>query len=725
MKYKLLIVLLFIVTAVNAQNKQELEVRNFFWGENDKYKNTNEIPDKWKDESAVIIYKNINYSYNKFGKKVTYKTSYRKRIKLLDKNAVDEFSQFSFRKIFRTNKGDSYFRKKGKVFFAIKIIKEDGKEIEIDLDKEAIKEEGDYKVAISNLEVNDIIDYYYYIYEPFISRSEYTFEAEERTLSDVYPIMDFKLYLESENDFFINFKSLNGAPELKKIATDKRNFRRYELLGNNIEKNDFPNWFYPLLEVPAVKFQVYFAGNAKLEGRTMAFLGENEKEIKSNVSKEEVLDLYKKYYRPFGRLGDIIKYLRKQDIKSDEEKVVAAYYYMRHYYLTRFVEAFVASDAKIINLNTFTAYGHNPVFIKNKKQFIDHFIAFLKDYKIGYEIVVGTKRYDGNIEDLLIEDNVEVLIKVKTEKPLYAQFFGPHTNINQISSYLHGTDVYLLTSNKRHKIDGVKEGSLPKSYYEKNVSTKEINLELNKEFLGFSVKTNNSLIGYSKLSKQSDRLMFYDYVYEDYTKYETKKLLDFIKKKKHKIKIEKELNAVISKLKENQKKGFEKQVKSEFDINDIENYEHALINTGRYGLDTKLEYTESFTFKNQFIKKAGSNYIIEIGRFIGGQIEIVDEKRQRESGIYMIYPRTFHYHIKLKIPKGYTVSGLEKLVKKIDNSTGTFISSAKIEGEVLHIITSKQYKHNYEPKENWNQILAFLDEANQFKNEKILLKKIR
>ncbi len=177
-------------------------------------------------------------------------------------------------------------------------------------------------------------------------------------------------------------------------------------------------------------------------------------------------------------------------------------------------------------------------------------------------------------------------------------------------------------------------------------------------------------------------------------------------------------------MKKDQIKEFETDVASEFDVTDIENYEYKLVATGRYGLDTNLEYNESFTFKNQFIKKAGSNYIIEIGKFIGGQIEMVDEQRKRNVNIYMRYPRTFNYEINLKIPNGYKVVGLDKLNKSVINNTGAFISTAKIENGFLKVKTSKQYKHNYEPKENWDLILAFLDEANQFKNEKILLKKI-
>ena len=95
----------------------------------------------------------------------------------------------------------------------------------------------------------------------------------------------------------------------------------------------------------------------------------------------------------------------------------------------------------------------------------------------------------------------------------------------------------------------------------------------------------------------------------------------------------------------------------------------------------------------------------------------------RKENIHLNYPKSFNYNIKIKIPEGYSVSGLDKLNISIDNSTGAFISNTKIEGDSLIIKTSKQYKNNYEPNSNWNLMLEFLDAAHQFTNEKILLKK--
>lgn len=393
---------------------------------------------------------------------------------------------------------------------------------------------------------------------------------------------------------------------------------------------------------------------------------------------------------------------------------------MRHYYLTRFVEAMIVKDAEIMSY-PFMNYG-NPVFIQNQKQFVRHFTEFLKREKIKYEIVVAKKRYDGSIDDLLIEKNVNVLIKVKTATPLYAELFSIHTNINEFSPLIEGTDVYLL-SPTRNRIDVIEKGKLPVSRHLDNETKKDITVSLNDDFSGMNLTSVNSYKGHSKKDEQYERLMFTDYVTEDYAKYETASFIELIKRKKDKIRYKKELDAVAEKIKAKQVERFEKSAKAEFQVEDIEDYTYEINETGRYALDSYLKFTESFKIKNALIKKAGPNYILEIGKLIGGQIDLEEKERQRTSNIYTTNARSFNYNITLNIPEGYTVNGLDKLNKTIDNETGAFISSAKVEGNQLIISTSKQYKHNFEPNTNWSKMIAFLDEANQFTNEKILLKK--
>jgi hypothetical protein len=196
-----------------------------------------------------------------------------------------------------------------------------------------------------------------------------------------------------------------------------------------------------------------------------------------------------------------------------------------------------------------------------------------------------------------------------------------------------------------------------------------------------------------------------------------------VRRKKDKIKYAKELTALNEKLRTKQKERFEETAKGEYACDDIEDYTYSIDANGRFSLDSYFTFTESFKAKNALIKKAGPNYIMEIGKLIGGQIDLTEKERDRSANIYMTYPKSFNYQITLNIPDGYTVAGLDKLNKSVDNETGAFISTAKLEGNLLIINTSKQYKNYFEPNSNWDKMILFLDEANQFTNEKILLKK--
>lgn len=718
MKAKLLLLLLLVTTSIVAQDKKE--VKEFFWGAKDEFKKANTVPDKWKNESAVIIHKREHYNYHKFGANVTYTSAIRKRIKLQDQAAVTEFSQFSYKTKFYSNKAyGSGFWRRGTNFIGVKVVKPDGKEIEIDAEKESKEVNGEQKLAISNLEVGDIIDFYFYSIEPFKSVYDYSFDAVETPLGDVYPTMDLKITLETENDFFVNFNTYNGAPQLKQIPTKSSGERSYELAEKNIEKNEFPRWFYPLAEMPCYKFQVIFARSGKFEKLADGFLSESEKEIKKTVAKQDIYDYYNKKFVPNGNLDPIKDFLKGKTFASDEEKIREVYYFCRHEYYTRYLEAFIVNEAKLFY--PFEYYGYNPIFFNSEESFINYFMYFLKKNEIDYDIIVATPRYNGSIDDLLIQGNVTKLIRVNTKNPVYLQYFSPYTSADQIDYTVENSKAYVLEVSKGKKVTDASTVMLPSSTYQENSYKTKTTLTLD-NFTGFAVKRESSYLGHLKENEQKDKFNFYDYVYEDYKKYGTTQLLEYVKNKKKKEQYTNELNALVNKMKDNQKEAFEKSTEEEYEF-DVDDYKFEIKSTGRYGKKSALETEETFTVKNNLIKKAGDKYLVEIGKMLTSQIEIDQKEKDRKNNIYMVYPRSFENEIILEIPAGYSVSGLEKLNKKVENETGGFTSSAEVKGNQLVIKTFKYYKNYYEANANWSKMIAFLDAAYQFTQEKVLLKK--
>ena len=165
----------------------------------------------------------------------------------------------------------------------------------------------------------------------------------------------------------------------------------------------------------------------------------------------------------------------------------------------------------------------------------------------------------------------------------------------------------------------------------------------------------------------------------------------------------------------------EKEIKNEFDLEKYNSFE--LIDNGRYGDSASLKYKESFSLK-KLLSKAGRNYIFDAGKLIGDQIKLEEkELKERQTDIWLQNARTIENTITITVPAGYTVEGLQDLNTSVDNESGAFISTDKMEGDKVIISTRKLYKKNSDKKELWPNYVAFLEAGYKFSQAKIVLKK--
>jgi len=162
-------------------------------------------------------------------------------------------------------------------------------------------------------------------------------------------------------------------------------------------------------------------------------------------------------------------------------------------------------------------------------------------------------------------------------------------------------------------------------------------------------------------------------------------------------------------------------IKNDLDVEKYEDFE--LIRDGRYGDTSWLQYKEKFTLK-KLVSKAGKNYVVDIGKLIGGQIKLeANELAARKADLWLPYARTIQNTITINIPAGYTAEGLQDLAMNVDNESGSFVSTAKVDGDKLWVTTTKLYKKNFDKKESWANYVAFLEAAYKFSQSKVIIKK--
>lgn len=124
------------------------------------------------------------------------------------------------------------------------------------------------------------------------------------------------------------------------------------------------------------------------------------------------------------------------------------------------------------------------------------------------------------------------------------------------------------------------------------------------------------------------------------------------------------------------------------------------------------------------MKKAGNNYILDAGKLIGSQMSIKASQRDRKADVHMPFARMFEYNMELNIPAGYTVEGADKLVRNVDNEWGSFIVTTDSKDGKLIIQVKKVYKNAIVPAAKWPLLLQMIDSAEEFQQQKVLLKKV-
>jgi len=736
----------------SSSSKKDIKLRNEIWADSTGF-HTIQIPEKWNAESAIILNKKRTFVYS--NTQMYYSKSeeiIRKRIKLLDKASIEYFSEFYFYKI-KSGILISTIYKSVEPYMAagFKIIKPNGKEIIVDLEGEAVdfgeipnqynvfrlsSEAHTKKVAIPNLEIGDVIDFFYYTKTPYFKgdgalygKVDYQFPSHYISLLDEYPIcsqyVEVKLQ-KSVKGLYLNSMSLNGGNSLtlinnqKQGSTRNKKYNRFTFLDNsNREKSEFKYFRSKTHTEPLVKFQVYHVTD-KSRDKTSSFIGKNPHQIKSNTALGSEVSKrisnrsnYDINIVANAYANNVLKKInKKQHTLSKDEKIKLAYYQLRYDFL--FNEDKLGSTLLKLSLNE-KINKAIPEKI-NPMLFYEIMSRIFKGLNITNDIGITVPRSNGGIEFLLMDSEAEVTPMVyldSVNSHLYLFPFTLYSEYNYISPDYLGTKTISFIKNETwHKKDSLSIG-LPEDntqlseYIINDLKLGEVN----------SVIRTTSNSGTFKVIESEDRLYHEDFRYLQMKKYDPKQF--------EKLK-EIELNTLTDNKEIIKKERLvlykEKLIDEGKDIHKYN--EFNIVEIGMDQPEKEFIYKEKFDL-NGLVTKAGNDYFINVGLLIGSQLKIDEKhKSKRDIDIYVNFPKSLVNTIKIKIPEGYTAENLEALNTSIENNTGLFTSMATFENNILMIKTVKNYKAIHLPKEEWNNLVKMLEVAYECSQQKVILKKL-
>ncbi|SFD64750.1 protein of unknown function [Chitinophaga sp. CF118] len=716
--------LLLIYTGYTSvgQSKQEREyqeeseeVKHEIWDDKDAAFKVTEVPEKYNNESAVILALKFSMGADHSRRQEHLATTLHQRIKIQDKAALEEYSEFNIQKL----KNSSWSRGFKLVsYMGIRIIKPNGQQRDIDM-KEAVNvknESGDkkQKIAISDLQVGDIIDYYMRI-----NKDEAAIpDPLDYSIGERYPILNFSLDVRIARKMGIYWRYLNAKDSELKRSKDEDGNNVFTINKKDIPKVTDERWLYEKRTLPTLR--IFYIR----DGNTDVVNGINEEDIKEyltyqiiSVGTLEYGANFQMMKREFPKIKN--NFLKDENLKTltPEQLTELIYYYIR--YCTLYRDYTMSTIDVGQNRKYYTPRSH---YIANSMRLL------LQEYDIPCVLAAAVPRSEGTLNDAVSVNDLEYFIIANPEgsKPVYCYMGSMFCYPGELPSSLEGQEAYTVavTGSKREKENSFKRITLPFSKKEDNISAETLDIT-------FKADNLQQLNFVRNISAKGQ----YRYTYMDMLLYE-----DMLKQERNRVHtptmLNEDLNAqgalhkrypeyleAFSKARKDMQETVVSNINTDYDIKPTDSTTYEIIEQGLQHRSPPFAMRQNFTLDG-LVKKAGNNYIVDIGKLISGQIELTTEQRTRSYDINMSFARTVAYQVTVNIPEGYKLEGSENLNKSVINDAGSFVSSTKQEGNTLVLTVRKCYNHAYEPAASWPQMIAFLDAAADFNKQKVLLKRI-
>ncbi len=690
-----------------SPSKLEAIARNMkpVWDDADPDFSATAIPDKWKEESGVILAQKTRFSFDKDANKLAVYEITRRRIKLNDRDAVNSYSSVYFRI------GSAYDGA------GIKVIKANGSVQDVSLRNAVYVEDNDdvpstftpyigkastyldksksrvifYKIAIPDLDPGDIIDYGTIFYDDnTVKKMSYIeFDPIYFVCTREYPVLSQKFEIDTDNNSFVNSKSTMGAPAFKETGNTNA---EYSWEDRNREKIPDTKWVNRMIEFPMLKFQIVFS---RSENRSDLFIGDRG-ELKQTITPDE---LAKKMNHLYNRLDGSMYYsMAKAYLKQvgyadmrEEDFIQKTYYILRH-------------------MSFYRANGFSS------ELFASCLTQCLELRNIPYSLVVTSPLTLTKPGDIIFRTEPEWMVKVKDKFIFNATIFS---NPYDFKEEFLNTPAYIINLGKNPTATEI---ILPATKAEENITTNTITASMDTATRNMQVVLQRAATGLAKKKYNYQGLVYTTAFDDDHRSYGGED--DVRASMKGAV-----LDSYEEKLRERKKEDKTRKLetmKKELD-DDFENLtaytEFTLNSDGRNWRKQELNYTNKFEL-GDMVKIAGDNLLVAVPGLIGDQLWISQDDRKREVDAYMDYPESIRNIINFSIPAGYKLVGIQSLNVNIDNSVGTFAVQANVEGNTLNILVKKHYKQTTVKKEDWPKLLEMLDAAYNFSQKKILLKKL-
>ncbi len=156
--------------------------------------------------------------------------------------------------------------------------------------------------------------------------------------------------------------------------------------------------------------------------------------------------------------------------------------------------------------------------------------------------------------------------------------------------------------------------------------------------------------------------------------------------------------------------------------------EFSFANTGAGNFATgKALEINAVTEAPALLEKAGPQYLLKVGSLIGKQTQLYSETKRRLP-VDLDYLHELHRTLRINLPAGYRVSGIESLKMNVVAGSAVapdaqFRSDYKLEGSVLTVTITERYNKLHFPVAAYESYRKVVNAAADFNKAIVVLKK--